>query len=468
MMRRPNGLSPLVVATAEEFLRSRTGLVFRDVRRSALEGGLVLAMRRADLSDPVAYLARLDAEPALLDDLIREVTVGETYFFREPAQFAVIRDEIVPSLLAGRARDHRLHVWSAGCATGEEPYSLAILVRELGHAAVTRIVGTDLSRSALDTARRGIYSRWSFRGMPESVRRTYFEKSGGRFALMPAVRNAVDFHYLNLAEEAHQPAGERVRPADLILCRNVLIYLDADTVIQVAHRLIDSLSDEGWLLLGASDPLLGDLVRCEVVITDAGLAYRRPGRGSVATAGVVMWTSALESPPIPAAADSDPQPVVPEPLSAAGTAAASGEVELDKAPDDLAARIAQVREFANRGDSIGAERACIAALDQYRASVELTVLYAVLLSAAGRHADAVTAARRALYLDGATIMAHLVLGESRSRLGDADGAHRAFRNAERLLDVLPADVIVPASDGERAERLAELVRMRRQVHDGVA
>src|SRR5712691_2019882 len=142
-------LSPQFVETARQFVRRRTGLVFRDARSSAFETGLVRAMRRAKLTEPAVYLGRLDAEPALLDDLVGEITVGETYFFREPGQFDVIRDEILPALLSARSRDRPLRVWSAGCASGEEAYSLAILVREQAPGWDAHLVGTDLSRAAL-------------------------------------------------------------------------------------------------------------------------------------------------------------------------------------------------------------------------------------------------------------------------------------------------------------------------------
>src|SRR5712691_4412657 len=138
-------LSPQFVETARQFVRRRTGLVFRDARSSAFETGLVRAMRRAKLTEPAVYLGRLDAEPALLDELVGEITVGETYFFREPQQFDVIRDEVSPALLSVQPRDHALRIWSAGCATGEEPYTLAVVLREQGLAGTARIVATDLS-----------------------------------------------------------------------------------------------------------------------------------------------------------------------------------------------------------------------------------------------------------------------------------------------------------------------------------
>jgi chemotaxis protein methyltransferase CheR len=475
------------VVAAEEFVRQRTGLVFSEARGSAFEAGLDRAMRRTKLTEPEVYLAHLDAQPALLDDLVGEITVGETYFFREPQQFAFIRHEVVPALLSHRSHDHPLRIWSAGCATGEEPYTLAITLREQGLAAV-RVVATDLARTALSEARRAVYTRWSLRGVPDHIVRTHFEQEGKRFALAPAIRDAVDFRYLNLAEDTYPSFSTGIWGMDLVLCRNVLIYFDAETVARVARQLIDSLSDDGWLLLGASDPPLAELVPCEVVVTDAGLAYRRRGRGarSVATASA---TTPFVLPPIPEIPAPEQPPHPPVPLAAhdppvaleqealpglADATRSYAERDYQRAAEqairlvecdgsDPAPWIVLVRALANRGELEAAGRACAAALDRHRTSAELAYLHAVLLAEAGRHADAVAAARRSLYLDRGLVVAHLALGGALARLGDTEGARRSARNARRLLAGMLPDAIVPGSDGEPASRLAEMAGVQLQL-----
>jgi chemotaxis protein methyltransferase CheR len=473
---RGPSLSPHFIAAAEEFVRRRTGLVFRASRRSALEAGLVKAMRRANVSDPVGYLGRVNAEPELLDDLVGEITVGETYFFREPAQFALIREEILPALMRGRSPDHGLRIWSAGCASGEEAYSLAILVRELGLGTHTHIIATDLSRVALANAYRGRYTRWSLRGVADNVVRAYFTQRDSRFELTPPVRAAVEFRYLNLADDTYPSLSTGVWGMDLIVCRNVLIYFDAETIARVARRLIDSLSPNGWLLLGASDPILPDLVACEVMVTRAGLAYRRMAAGrSVFTAAEVQ---PLVEPP--ALLAEEQLPIV---------ATARMEQE-DRAADDaeMAVRCYETRDYAraveyaervvrrdgneptpwivlirahaNRGDLAAAGRVCAAALERHANAAELHYLEAVLLSEANRGADAAAAARRALYLDRGLVVAYFALGGALARLGDTDGARRAFRNAERLLVAMPPEAVVPAADGEPAGRLVAMARVQ--------
>ena len=480
------------VGAAEEFVRQRTGLVFREARRSALEAALATSMRRAKLSEPEAYLGRLDVEPALLDDLVADITVGETYFFREPQQFAVIRHQVIPALLAGRPRDRPLRAWSAGCATGEEPYTLAMVLREQGLEGAAHVVATDLSRTALAQARRAVYTRWSLRGVSDHIVRTYFEHVGNRFALAPAVRDAVDFRYLNLAEDTYPSLSTGIWGMDLILCRNVLIYFDVETVALVARRLMDSLSHDGWLLLGASDPPLGELVPCGVVVTDAGLAYCRPDRGASRGSAWTVTTPPRAIPPLPTSLPpkgpappldtGELAPIVPGQEASDGPADAVrsyAERNYERAAE-LASRLVQhdgsdptlwivlVRALANRGEMEAAGQMCAAALDRHRTSAELAYLHAVLLTEAGRHADAATAARRALYLDRGLVVARLVLGGALARLGDTENARRAFRNAQRALAAIAPHEIVPASDGEPAGRLAEMARVQMQLLRGAA
>jgi chemotaxis protein methyltransferase CheR len=428
---------------AQAVLQRRTGLIFSAARRPDLERGLRAAMERMRAPDPESYLARLEAEAQPLDDLVADITVGETYFFREPEQFAVIRETILPDVTARRAAGP-LRIWSAGCATGEEPYSVAILLRELGHQGEAHILGTDISRAALGRARRGQYTRWSFRGVPADRVAPYFAQRGNEFALDPAIRAGVDFGYLNLAEDAYPSLATGAWGMDLILCRNVLIYLDAASVARVARRLLDSLAEGGWLLLGASDPLLGHLVPCEVVVTRAGLAYRRAGEGGRAQTTVERGQEE-------------------------GTRRAEQGQDEDTPGQPLAPEVAQdtareaamlVRALANRGDLGAAGRACVAALERHRMAAELAYLHAVLLAEGGRPAESAEAARRAIYLDRHLVVAHVTLGTALNRLGDAAAARRSFRNAAELLTAMPADAPVPASDGEPAARLAEMVRLQ--------
>jgi chemotaxis protein methyltransferase CheR len=471
-MSWPAALPGAVVSAALEVLRHRTGLVSSKSRQVTFEAAVARVMRRAGRIDPEEFPARLARDATLLQALIAEVAVGETYFFRDPAQFALIRDAILPTL---GGPEEQLRVWSAGCATGEETLSLAILLHQLGRLERASIVGTDLVRSSLAAARRARYGQWSFRGVAPELIELYFRRVQGKLEPIPAVRQPVEFRYLNLAEDEYPGGQSGIAGMDLILCRNVLIYLDAEAVARVVQRLLDSLSDRGWLLLGAADPPVAGLAPCEVLVTPAGLAYRQAGAGRAAVSrkrDATPPSSRLTPAPLAAAVPSATEPVAPDGAGEAMTwyaarnyekAAAGFERRLRQNPDDPATWALLIRSHANRGALIEAGLASATALDRHPLVAELVYLHALLLGEAGHHAEAAAAARRALYLDSSLAVAHLLLGSALTRLGEPAGAERAFANAERQLSALPDSAIVPASDGESAGRLAAIAQAQRRL-----
>jgi chemotaxis protein methyltransferase CheR len=460
------------VEGASTLLRRRTGLLIGASRRAAFESSLAEAMHGARVRDPAVYLADLAATPALMDDLAGRVTVGETYFFREPEQCAAIERVILPALLASRPPEAPVRIWSAGCATGEEPFTLAVIAHRLGAARRVRILGTDISHAALTRARCARYTKWSMRGVAQDVVEAHFARVGAQYQLHTALQGAVEFRYLNLADDGYPSAASGLSGLDLILCRNVLIYFDRETIARVARRLLDSLSPDGWLMLGPSDPMIGELVPCDVVVTDAGLRYRRAGaraesaRPAPPAASVPQPASALREP----AAQAPVCVATAEAGSGAARAAGcyavrdyDGAVEAAReaiASDgaDPAVWVILVRGLANLGELAGAERYCATSLERHATCVELQCLHALLLNDARRYDAGAVAARRALYLDRGLVVAHLALGAALAGLGNVAGAERAFGTVVRLLASRPEEEVVPASDGEHVGSLTALAR----------
>ena len=406
-------------------------------------------MRVVGIDTPDAFLPLVQKDGAVFDDLMAEVTVGETYFFRQPAHFTLLRHTILPEFRTRATPAQKFRAWSAACSTGEEPYSIALALRDEGVPAA--VLGTDVSRARLGVARRGEYRRWSFRGVPEETIERCFEQDGEAYLLGAHVRRDVEFRYLNLASDHYPALSSGVWGMDLIFCRNVLIYFDRDTIAHVAKSLLASLGDDGWLVLGATDPSLHDFVKCEVVQTDEGLAYRHfkgTSRRSLipprATATTLSARAAAQT-----YADGDYE----QTIEVLAPAVANGLAT----PPDL---VLYVRSLANLGRLEDASRVCTAALDQCRDAPELHYLQAVLVAQSGQFAESALAARRALYLDRSMIVAHLALGSALVSSGDIEGARRAFTVSERLLSAMPADEEVPASDGEPAGRLLEMTRVQ--------
>lgn len=444
------------VAQVLRLARERAGLEFPPGQAELAAAAVRRAVQRAGVADPAAFLGQ-PADSGAWEVLLEELSVGETYFFREPDQLAFLRDSVLPEL-AVRAAPAGVRAWSAACATGEEAYTLAMLLGDAGCSGF-RVLGTDVVRSRLAAAERGSYRRWSLRGVPDDAAGRWFTREGDRFRVRDEVRSAVLFAPLNLADPRRAYVAAGAWGMDLVFCRNVLIYLDDATIRHVAARLVDTLAPDGWLFLGASDPPLQELAPCEVVRTGGGVAYRRPRRVSA-------------RPPAAAPSSRTPsvqpaQPTGPT-LWSAGPSVPALPPEAASAPPEAGEAAARVRALADRGALDEAGTACAAALDVHRDSAELLVLHSTLLFAARRFADAAAAARRALYLDRGCAVAHLALGSALARAGEAAAARRAFRNAADVLRAHAGEDVVPASGGESAERLLAVAQAQLHVLGEVA
>lgn len=464
----------------------RTGLVFTPERRVGVEQGIRRAMSRAGVSTPSRYGERLADDPALLDDLVDELTVGETYFFREPEQFQFVRRVVLPEVRARRGPEHAIRAWSAGCSSGEEAYSLAILFEQEGQGGRSSLLATDISPAALAKARRASYGAWSFRGEAQAMAFPYLERSGNCQVVSERIRGRVTFATLNLARDDYPSPASGAWGMDLIFCRNVLIYLDRATIREVARRLYGTLAPGGWLIAASSDPPLSHEAPFETVVTDHGVFYRQGpatasdvvrswGYASIgpllapaspsALAGVVHRPprAVPQGPGGPAVARPSPRVVgVDEGLAAAREDLARGDyagaAERTRGlGDDPEACALHVRALANL-DAPEAERACAGAIARHPFSCELNFLRSQLLAELGRDDEACASARRVIYLDRSLAVAHFFLGTLLRRRGDLEGARRAYRNAHTLCASVPADEGLPLSGGEPAGRLARAAR----------
>ncbi len=235
---------------------ARTGILCAKSRLESIEAGIKRAQAAAQLADPWEYLDRLSQSETLLTLLTQELAIGETYFFRETEQLQTLRSAVLPALISRLGAGQRLRIWSAGCSSGEEPYSVAMLLDLEGWLDRADILATDLNPQALERARSGMYREWSLRGLAEPMRRRYFQATGGHLTLIEHIRESVRFALHNLISNA--PPDGAGREFDLIICRNVVIYFALQTVKEVAERFYQYLARGGWLLMGAADAPLWD------------------------------------------------------------------------------------------------------------------------------------------------------------------------------------------------------------------
>ncbi len=224
-----------------------------------------------------------------LDEAIDIVTINETYFYREDYQLASLQNEIIPMLRKAPTNRTNLSIWSAGCSTGEEVYSLAMIASEAGLIGGTdvRIFGSDISRRCIAHARRGVYGPASFRSLPLYLKRKYFLERPDGLHFTEELRPWCHFGHLNLLDPAKASVVGR---SDVILCRNVLIYFDDASRRKVIEMFYDRLMPGGFLLLGHSESLLNVTTAFELVHLRDDLVYRKPLSalriGSVQNAGV--------------------------------------------------------------------------------------------------------------------------------------------------------------------------------------
>ncbi len=239
-------------------VRLRSGLVVGHDKFYLLESRLVPIARRrglAGLDDLVALVARGNDE-ALLREITEAMTTNESFFFRDVRPFDVFRTETLPHLLQARAATRRLRIWSAACSSGQEPYSLAMILHEFAaqlEGWTIELLGTDLSSEMLDKARAGLYSQFEVqRGLPVQMLMTHFSRVGQQWQLAPALRSMVSFGRVNLIEDL-SALGE----FDVVFCRNVLIYFDLPTRAKVLDNIARQIPLDGALYLGGAETVLG-------------------------------------------------------------------------------------------------------------------------------------------------------------------------------------------------------------------
>ena len=460
-------------------LERQTGLTFSESRQRIVEDALRAAQQRAGVPNLRSFYHELALGRLPLDSLIDELTVGETYFFRDNAQFEFLRNQAIPELLCSRAPEHVLRLWSAGCAAGEEAYSLAILLEECGLASGASILATDISNQALTKARAATYTPWSLRDVDSSLVERYFEQLGRTFVLAPRIRSRVCFARINLAQPVYPAVLNGTQALDIVLCRNVFIYFSCETVRSIARRLFDSMAEGGFLLTAPTDPPLQDEVPLTLIRTGPGGVYRR---GATPT-----WISMPNPAPLPEP-EPEPEPELdPEPrrslrsltppvqadaaveLRILEEALARGDYErvlqlTTEDHGDAAAAVLRVSALANRHGANEAERLCASLVTRYKTAAALHYLHAVLLLGLGRHDEAYAAARRVLFLEPSLAVGHFTMAIIAERCSAFDEAQRAYRNARDLCAVLPAETLLPHGRGERAGSLAaaadaELLRL---------
>jgi chemotaxis protein methyltransferase CheR len=412
----------------------------------------------ADVDECVKNLLNTPWSSARIQKLASHLSVRETYFYRELASLRALQEQVLPALLASRrAQGRRLRVWTAGCCTGEEPYSLGILLHELLadiEGWDIEIRASDIDEQALLRARDGEYAAWSFRELPDELKTRYFTAAAGnRHRIARRVHDLVRFEYHNLADPL--AFARTTASYDLILCRNVLIYFAPGTVRTVLDGLAGSLVRDGWLVVGAVELSLVDSSGLVAVAFDECVLHRRSdesGLDAGPTAALHLTTtpevagqrtSGRTAAPMPqrrrlpqGRISASPRPAG-DSLPAAGDVAAMPSIQptgaLTPRIDAMAMR---ARACADAGQWADARDACLSGLRSAPEAVGLHEVLAIALRELGEIAPAIARLRRVLSLDPGNWRAHYWLGQWLGQVGRRRSAVRHLQRALALIEQL--------------------------------
>jgi chemotaxis protein methyltransferase CheR len=258
-------VTPLDYEFLRKLLREHSGLDLSSDKQYLVESRLIPLARRVGLAGIAELVAKIKTgSDALTSEVVEAMTTNETFFFRDKIPFDHLRETILPALLKARANRRSLRIWSAASSTGQEPYSIAMCLKEIGAALAgwrVEILATDLSQGVLEKSRAGIFSQFEVqRGLPIQKLVKHFTQVGELWQLNADIRAMVQHRQLNLLQDF-----SHLGTFDVIFCRNVLIYLDPDTKADIFDRLAKSLDPDGTMVLGAAESVVG--------ISDAFTSY---------------------------------------------------------------------------------------------------------------------------------------------------------------------------------------------------
>ncbi len=470
----PIALPDSLLSRLSDFLEAQIGLHFPKERWRELERGIAAASRESGYAQADAYIHWLLAAPLTriqIEGLASHLTVGETYFFREKRSLDILAEQILPELLRARAQSGKhLRIWSAGCCTGEEPYSIAMLldrlIPDLDKWNLT-ILATDINAGFLRKAARGVYGAWSFRDAPAWIRERYFaRRQDGRFEIQPRLRRMVSFSYLNLAEDAYPSLVNGTNAMDVILCRNVLMYFSQARARTVIDKLQRSLVDGGWLITSPAETSNLQFSAFTAVEFPGAFLYRRIAAGApriVAAAHPLPWyerEATVAHAPAAAA-----EPAAFNAARVAFAPYAFPEAVVEPVTEDADSREQDERDMPRRNARACADEGrltealewCEKAIAADKLNPAHYYLLAAISQEQGQIERAEHALGRALYLDPDFALAHFALGNVCLAGGRQRQARRHFGNALALLRARPADAPLPEADGLSAGRLVEII-----------
>ena len=431
-------MKEVILERIKKLVATHTGVLLREHDDEALKKIIQERLRLLKLPTPEEYCQLLSSGEDSLQEqeqLAILLTTGETYFFRDKGQFALLRDNILPELIERQKAERSLRLWSAACSTGEETYSLAMLLDELlpQHEDWNiLILGTDINTQATEKARRGIYTQWSFRMVDTGLQQKYFRPLKDAWQLDTHIRGMVQFHTCNLLMDKFPDPASDLHDMDLILCRNTFIYFEPDAVARIAAKLADTLAEGGYLVTGHGELHAHQAMGLRTRMFPESVAYQK-----IADFGMRI----AERPNADCGFKTHHR-------------AHSAIRNQQSAIECSAIRIPQLNvpqsnmesawQYANLGELDQAAKSCAEEIRNFPNNVEPYYLLALIAQERGDTEEAKNLLKQVIYLDPAFIAAYLELGEIYAREGDTLRAQKMRAAAHGILKALPTDAPVAA------------------------
>lgn len=440
-----------------EFVADRLGLHFPAERWGDLERGVRKAAQESGSAAIEPYVEQVLASTSdspILGVLANHLTVGETYFFREPRSFALFEERIIE--FSGTRHENRrpLRIWSAGCATGEEPYSVAILllklIPDLKDGDIS-ILATDVNSRSIERAAKGVYGAWSFRNTPAWVRSAYFTAvSDGQWAINPAVKSMVRFARVNLVAGDRPAPFESPDAFDVILCRNVLMYCTPEAARKIIRRLFKALRPGGWLIVGSAEASQILFREFPTVGFPGTAVYRKPAEmNAIASVDPARPDRAAGFPQHGLALAQDQEP------ETAGPGSCPDNANQSNCADRSVLLLA--RGLADQGKLQEALRLCDRVIRIDKMDAHAHYLRAAILQEQGFWKDAILSLRRAIYANPEFVLAHVALGSVAKRQERPTPSRKHFEISLELLRKYQDEDVLPGSAGLTAARLRDWV-----------
>jgi chemotaxis protein methyltransferase CheR len=437
-----------------DLIARRSGIYIHGADRDTLRDHLLTRMGQCGTMSFADYFRRLGSEDREFQALLDLVTIQETYFFRDQAQFMALQRYVLPELLKAKAgKNEPLRIWSAGCSTGEEPYTIAMVLAEsLSSAACPPLylLATDVSQGALEVARRGVYGGRSLRSTPEQYCERFFRREGETYILNGAIKGMVEFRPFNLMSTPYP--GKEGPGWDVIFCRNVTIYFKPESTKAVVRRFYENLGEGGYLFTGFSESLRylsRDFLTVQVggvflyqrnaARCDGTLKPRaRAGRGRRTPARAPWRARGLQAKPI-----NEPEPVPGRQVHSrarelvdAGLPDEAGQLlapELEHPSPPKKALLLQAEILLNQGCAAEAAVLCEKVIRSEPLSVAGHYLLGIIQRTLEDEDQAVGMFKRVVYLRPEHALARFHLGELYARRNENEAARREYANALRLL-----------------------------------